>query len=299
MKIGIIIARFQTHCLTEAHVALIQHVQAYNDKTILFLGTNRAILTEYNPLNFESRKMMVQSSFPHVEVQELKDQKYNDVWIQLLDDKLTKLFPEDEIVLYGGRDSFMQIYKGKYATKIFPEIPMVSATKQREIIHKKIFDIDEWRQGIIYASANRYPISYQAVDIAIINFDKNELLLGKKLGELNYRFVGGFVDVADCSLELAAKREAREECGDIETDQYEYVGSFRLDDWRYRKAQDKIMTVLYCCHYIYGRVNAQDDIAEVKWFSLSTLKSTDFEVEHQSLFEALKKFLWEKDHNNK
>ena len=299
MKIGIIIARFQTHALTQAHVKLIKHVHNNNDKTAIFLGTNRATLTKYNPLSFEARKRMIQSDYPTIEVHELKDHKYNAEWTKNLDKTLSALFEGHDITLYGGRDSFMQHYTGKHRPEIFPEIPNVSATDCRDAEGGRIRDEEEWRCGIIYASANRHPVSYQTVDIAIINFDTKQLLLGKKENEYKHRFVGGFVDVKDDNLEYAAKREAREECGDISTDQYEYVGSFRLDDWRYRKAQDKIMTALFCCHFIYGHVKAQDDIAELKWFSLDTLTIDDFEPEHKPLFEALKNYLWEKEHDKK
>lgn len=287
MKTGIIIARFQSPSLHEGHVALIDYVRKANDKVVLFLGNTESRLTTSNPLPFDARMDMVKGIFPDIPIHKLPDTKYDDMWIARLDSMIEKTYPSDDICLYGSRDSFIKYYNGKYRTETFGEIPGVSATKIRSAIHGNIKDNEDWRKGIIYASAHKYPTSYQAVDVAIINFDTNQVLLGKKGGEPKYRFVGGFVDVKDESLELAAKREAREECGDIETDSYKYLGSFRIDDWRYRNSQDKIMSAFFCCHYIYGRVNPQDDISELQWFDLDALDESVFEPEHRILFHAL------------
>lgn len=293
MKIGIIIARFQTSYLHEGHISLIRYVKKRNDAVVIFLGSCETKLTINNPLDYESRQAMIHGLFPEVTVCKLSDTKYDSVWNNNLDLLLKKLYPDDDIVLYGSRDSFIQYYKGEYRSEVFQELPSISATRIRSGLHEYIKDDISWREGIIYASANKYPVSYQAVDVAIINFDKNEILLGRKLGESKFRLIGGFVDVNDDSLEAAAKREAKEECGDIETDAYKYLGSFRVDDWRYKKSHDKIMTALFYCSYIYGRVNAQDDINELKWFNISSLLSNDIEPEHHILIQRIRKELYD------
>ncbi len=141
----------------------------------------------------------------------------------------------------------------------------------------------------MFASAYRYPVSFQTVDAAIMD-NLGRVLLARKPDELNWRFVGGFVATTDESLEHAARREVSEECGGIETDEYEYIGSYRIDDWRYRNEGDKIMTAFFKCKFIFGQVKAQDDIAELIWVGFANLHKTMIEPEHHPLLEALQNF---------
>lgn len=291
MKIGIIIARLQCPYLHEGHMALFQHVIERSDKVVLFIGGSETRLTINDPLPYEARRKMVEESFPDITILKMPDTKYDEAWDKSIDKTIDDIFHYDDVVLYGSRDSFIDRYKGKHKVEEFPEIPCISATRIRSSLHGHVKDSVEWREGIIFAAAHKYPTSYQAVDIAIIDFYKGQILLGKKKGEPNFRFVGGFVDVKDDSLEMAAKREAKEECGDIETDDYRYIGSFRVDDWRYRKSNDGIMTALFCCHYIFGRVNPQDDISELQWFDLYNLNVDVLEPEHRPLYSQLIKYL--------
>lgn len=287
MKIGIIVARFQSPYFHNGHLALINYVKKNSDKVVMFLGTSGTRLTTNDPLSFEIRKGMVKELFPDIPVHKINDAKYDDIWSNNLDRMIDEAYPSHDVCLYGSRDSFVKVYNGRHRVEVFPEVQSPSATKIRCNIHKIIENHQKWREGIVYASANKYPVSYQAVDVAIINFDKKQILLGKKAEEPLWRFVGGFVDPEDETLELAAKREVREECGDIETDAYKYIGSFKIDDWRYRNSQDKIMTAFFCCHYIYGRVNPQDDISELQWFDLEAMDESIFETEHRILYSAL------------
>lgn len=299
MKIGIIVARFQSPYFHDGHMALIKHVRENSDKVVVFLGTSQSRLTTNDPLSFEVRRDMVKELSPDIPVHRINDAKYDSMWSKNLDRMIDEAYPSHDVCLYGSRDSFVKVYNGKHRVEVVKEIKSQSATTIRSAVHKLIDNHPKWRQGIIYASASKYPVSYQATDIAIIDFDKKQVLLGKKAGEPLYRFVGGFVDPEDESLEMAAKREVREECGDIETDTYKYIGSFRIDDWRYRNSQDKIMSAFFCCHFIYGRVSPQDDISELKWFDLDALDASVFEPEHRHLFDELKEYLWKKEHDKK
>lgn len=293
MRTGIIVARFQTSYLHTGHMKLINYVKELNERVIIFIGTSPARLTFNNPLSFEIRKIMVNEAFPSVEVFALPDHKSDEQWNDNLDTRIAEICPnEKDVVLYGDRESFINGYNGRYR-KEFANVTVhgISATRIRMGHHMFAPDSKEGRAGVIWASEHKYPISYQTVDIAIVNSLKNQVLLGRKSGETKYRFIGGFVDPYDQTLELAAKREAREECGDIETDDYKYIGSFRINDWRYRKEKDKIMTALFVAEFIYGSVRAGDDIEEVKWFNIESLTADDFEPEHIILFDAFKKFM--------
>ena len=83
-----------------------------------------------------------------------------------------------------------------------------------------------------------------------------------------------------------------EESGGAEIEIISYVGSFRVDDWRYRSERDKIMTTLFKAKYIFGHLSPSDDISELKFFKVDDLK-TDRGImeniieEHQPLINIL------------
>lgn len=149
-------------------------------------------------------------------------------------------------------------------------------------------------------SADRiYPVSYQAVDIVVIDKSLNEILMGSKWKDKSctvikneIRFLGGFVDPKDNSLEAAAVRELKEEAGpNLEISKPVYVGSFRVDDPRYRDSQDKIMSAVFVCERIYGFARGGDDIAVTEWINIEVLKrqyeKMTIAKEHIPLIELL------------
>ena len=137
----------------------------------------------------------------------------------------------------------------------------------------------------------KYDTSFQTTDILVINHHKKEVLVGRKPTEDKFRLIGGFVDPSDLSLEEAARRELREEAGiNLEVSNPKYQFSYRVDDKRYRDSQDKILTAVFTCDYLFGFATASDDICEVKWMDGNELSVMyrDLIVEtHQPLIRRL------------
>lgn len=289
-EIGVVIGRFQLHELHTEHIKLIEHVLACHEKVILFLGTTSAMNTQRNPLDFITRKAMIEATFGNriSSIVPLADCKSNEVWSDQIHTKVREIFPSGKVTLYGSKDSFIPYYKGNWkTTELEPEV-YVSATDIRKKVAGRILASSDFRAGIIYSVYSQYPRSFSTVDVAIFN-EKGEILLGQKPNEKEWRFVGGFVDVTDDSDEAAARREGREETG-LELADFEFVCSKRVEDWRYKASPDaKIMTHLYKCKYTFGSPQPQDDIAALKWFPYNPELDKILVGEHKKLLVDLLK----------
>lgn len=270
-SLGVIIGRFQCSYLHEAHTDLIDRVVKNHHSVAIFLGIPAITGTKKNPLDFDSRKRMIQSKYPNVMICPLPDMRYNDIWVKNLEFQIRLICPIGQPLLYGGRDSFISIYKengGVYDTTELEQTIYVSATEIRKNASKEIINEPAFRAGKIHSIYNTYPRINMCVDIAPFKDNETKLLLARKPGELKYRFIGGHVDLEDESLEMAAKREFFEETGkNCEIDGLEYVASANIDDWRVRGLDDvKYKSVLFKGTFIFGMPNPSDDICELRFF---------------------------------
>ena len=285
--VGVIIGRFQVHELHSAHLDLIQSVCDLHEKVIIFLGLSPLMVTQNNPLDFESRKQMLVDSFPKVLVMYIKDTPSDENWSKDLDEKIKDLVsPTQSVVLYGSRDSFISHYSGRHSTQELLQETYISGSEIRKGISKKVKNSTEFRAGVIWGAYNQYPKCYPTVDIAIFNEDYTKILLGRKPKESKFRFVGGFADPKSDSYEADARREVQEETG-LEVGDLKYIQSFKVQDWRYKNEVDCIKTLLFKCKVMFGRPTANDDIAEVKWFDFSTLTADMLVREHGKMLEPL------------
>ncbi|MBK8968333.1 MAG: NUDIX domain-containing protein [Lewinellaceae bacterium] len=284
---GIFIGRFQVFELNQVHEQLIGTIQKKHRQVLIFLGSNPAP-SDRNPLDWQFRVQLFYEKYGEkIAVYEMPDLPDDRIWSQELDRRIMELRPEMPVTLYGSQEEFVDCYSGRFTAEAldadiddFPE----------EEFPEETISPRDFRAGVLYASFNRYPTVYPTVDIAVFRSDYQELLLARKENETKLRLPGGFTDPSDESYEMAALRELFEECGEIEVDQLSYLGSCRIDDWRYRGSLDSIITHLYACRLVDGEPNPNDDIAELRWMDVSKLRSHHFVPEHQPLFELLEHF---------
>lgn len=273
--VGIIVGRFQCHALHDAHIDLITTVSKKHDRVLIFLGNSALRNTINNPLDFRSRRIMINEEFPDIEVLYIKDIRDDVIWSNTLDSLISdNVTPSQSVMLYGSRDSFLKAYSGKYPVCELESDRFISATEIRKRISNNYKPTIDYRAGMISATTHRYPICYQTVDVAIFN-NESKILLCRKPNESQYRFIGGFSDPRSKSLEDDVRREVMEEAN-IEINDIKYVCSHIVDDWRYSKEVDKIKTALFTASYAFGRPEGSDDVAEVKWFDINAFRDEEY-----------------------
>jgi len=302
-SIGALVGRFQVHELHEAHHYLIDQVVKNHKRVILFLGVTRTSSTKKNPLDFETRKRMIQKHYPEITILSLPDFGDDKRWSQEMDKRIREVYPIGEVLMYGGRDSFIPYYKrggGQFDCKELDQYTFVSGTEVRKMVSEKVQDSPEFRAGVIYQSYNQYPKVHPCVDVAIFNEDNTKVLLAKKPFEDGWRFIGGFAHPKDESYESTVKRKIHEEAGSVEIGDIRYITSLKVDDWRYRSEEDKILTILYKCKLMFGRIEPSQEISELRWFELKWIRDKWFDLndkhistqdgmvkEHQELMSIL------------
>ena len=307
--VGIIIGRFQTDKLHDGHLDLIFTVKNRHHRLIILLGLAELPCTKNNPLDFQARRQMLQEAikaydkengtneFDNIDILYVKDQHDNELWVQRLDALIDDNTKTKSAVLYGSRDSFIPVYmsfNGKYPVIELEASTNISGTEVRDRIKGSTRPTADFRAGVIWATQSQYDVCYPTVDIAILKYDEvgnpTDLLLGRKTNEKLWRFPGGFAEGNTDSFEEDAKREALEETR-LEVSDVKYVGSKKINDWRYRSERSKIKTLLFKAKYTFGKEQADDDLAEVKWYPLKGFNKEILNPSHQNLWDMLEKDL--------
>ena len=286
-EVGVIVGRFQVPELHDAHKELISKVLNDHPRVLIFLGLSPCKCTYNNPLDYECRRAMIQEAFPDVDVYYINDIPSDNKWSSELDRQIESVIGANQsVVLYGGRDSFIPYYKGKFPVIELVPDRIISGKEMRKKVGIRSKRSKEFREGAIWAVENQWRSVLPTVDIAIMRNNNSEVLLARKSTEDALRFIGGFSTTDCATYEADAKREVMEESG-VEVNEVKYVGSTLIDDWRYQNEQNKIKTLFFTAQYVFGAARASDDIAEVQWCKLDKLKPEDIMPEHRPLVAML------------
>lgn len=287
---AVIVGRFHFHELQQVHKDLIKKVIDGHEKTIIILGLSPVRNSLTNPLEFKQRKAVINEVFPDIDVHYIDDNRDDTVWSKNLDKQITKwTSPGQTVTIYGSKDGLLKVYNGKFPTSELASDTYVSSAEIRRNIINSYPPTKDFRAGLIAATGLRYPTCFTTVDIAVHDEEKKQFLMARKPGEKKYRFVGGFSDPQSDSFENDAIRELKEETGlTVTNDDLSYVGTTKINDWRYRDSVDCIKTILFVAKYQGGTPQADDDIEEVKWFSVGELSEEIVVEEHKVLVELLR-----------
>jgi 8-oxo-dGTP pyrophosphatase MutT (NUDIX family)/nicotinamide mononucleotide adenylyltransferase len=300
---GVVIGRFQTHELTPGHLRILSAAYDENgDNLLVLLGTLPAQPNSKNPLPFYVREALIRQHFPDALVLPITDCARDDEWVKNVDALIRTTLPHADVNLYYGRDSFWDSYrnfgafrcKGKYVPDM--GFNTLSGTDHRASVKGTHIASEDFRAGMIHAVANRFPAVFPTVDIAVMTSADNaddRILLGRKASEGGFwRLPGGFVDVADRSMEAAAARELKEETG-IVAEKLGFLCSVKIDDWRSRGSENGCMTTLFASFWLVAPVfTVGDDLDELKWFDPWEQNFMDQIVnEHVALVDCARKHL--------
>lgn len=290
--IGVIVGRFQVAELSEAHKHLINSVLETHKQVIVAIGVSPTLGTKDSPLGYTARRQMIQKEYSEVIVTHIMDKPSDKDWSRGLDLTIRALCPIGSVCLYGGREGFIPHYFGVYPTFELAIINNDQGTKIREDIGKVVYDSVDFRRGIIHACQNQYPKVFPTVDIAVVRKEKKsfEVLLARRKENDLLQFPGGFVDPGDKNLEEAAMRELSEEL-DVEADDFKYVCSSVIPDWRYNNTSERIITTLFKAIYVFGTGKPIDEFHSSEWAALSAENIDMIKPHHRILFEVLLKDL--------
>lgn len=297
---GIVVGRFQVNDLHDGHTELFRQVRARHSGVIVFVGVHPAGLTKDNPLDFETRRRMIQAKFPEFTVLPLPDTRNDEMWSGQLDKAIASAVsgPAD-ITLYGGRNSFVPHYKGSFTPVELTlpiEVQKVKGTDIRNEFANKVIESPEFRAGMIYASAHLWPVLLATVDIAIFTTDYANICLGRKDSDPvgKYRFIGGHAEGKRFSYEADAHSEVFEETS-LDAHRMQYIGSALIPDWRYTTSDRAVKTSFFATTVMSQGATAGDDIVEVRWFKTDRLEAGNIVDTHQPLFALLATFLAAKE----
>ena len=287
-EVAVIVGRFQAPFLHEGHREILDLVTKAHPRVLIFLGLSPLKCTFNNPYDFATRKSMIEALYPDVELLYIDDVGNNELWSKNLDRQIAKAVgPGLKVVLYGSRDSFINGYIGQYPTIELIPSKFISASEIRKRIGIKGKNSQDFREGVAWAVQNQFPSFKATVDLAIVDYDNKRILFGQKPNDELLRFVGGFTDVdKDKCAEEAAIREGKEETA-LELTVEGYLGSTLVNDWRYRRERDKIMTFFYVMRYQGGNPVPQDDIKSLSWKKFGEITEADFVPAHRPLILML------------
>jgi len=285
--VGVGVGRFQVDELHAGHRYVLDAIHERHPNTMcVVVGSTGGLPTPTDPLPYSAVEAMIKEAYPDATVIEQFDHPLSsDSWSIDLDQKLRGRFPDQRIVLYGGRDSFIPHYSGTLETVELPGDLPISGTERRAGI--EFPNTCEGRSALIHAARTRYPINYRTVDLAIIDPARDQvLMIGKNVHGGAVSFTGGYNDrKGETDLE-AVLREQGEEIPGINISRPRLLGTLPINDPRYRRSHDGVVTTFFLAYYRGGEPKAADDADWVRWVTRSDLLKTVVPW-HQGLVQML------------
>ena len=273
-RLGVIVARFQVSNPTRAHRALLDYVTNRHPKQLIILGVPLVSGKPSNPLDYGTRELMIKTYYPNAQVLPVMDTPDDDeAWSREIDKAIFIAFGREKALLYGSRDSFIKYYTGRNKTQqLDTNRADISGTESRAFDSRTTQNNPAWRAGVINSVSNSRPVSYPTADIAGFSPEGLMLIGQKEKDEGKWRFIGGFKEVGNSSIEEVAFREFWEETGEVTgIIDPQYILSMNIDDPRYRGTGDTIFTFLLASMIEDANLltTGSDDVKNIAWVNLN------------------------------
>lgn len=274
---GVLVMRCQGQRFKKGWRHIVSHALARHERVLVVVGMTGGWPTRDNPLTFEMVSQMITQAFPtssRISCIKLNDSPLSqDAWSEDLDTLINTQCGQGLVKLYYSRDGFGEHYSGKYKGQLV-YVPPINDLSGTEMRHATAFPHSEdARAAIIHYHQTREPFSYPSVDTAIIDSKrKRGVLIRQRKFRMMPAFCGGMFDpTKDESYEDTSRRETSEELPTIEAGPPIYIGSAKIDDPRYRKSQDRIVSALFYREYLGGDPAGGDDADDAGWYDLAEL----------------------------
>lgn len=309
--IGVFFAPFQVSSIPEAHRNLLAEMHQHFTDVVIALPVRRVTPTKNAPLDYAARELMIRQYYVpgthYVYIVPVVDKKYPEDQVKALESAAMAPFSEPANVLLYADADFTKLYKENGGKWFTPKnnVAAILLGHEADDRGKRPVLSQDYRSGVICGMRNQFPISWPTIDMAIrrvVVVDREapphtevRFLFGKKPGEKNWRFAGGFKDRGDLNFEAAVYREGGEEVlqkgvkpGDV-FDYPQYICSRNVNDWRYRGEIDGITTLFFLLnfHGTDDQIKAGDDLCDTAWLTIAEVRKQGIEGEHCYLLDAL------------
>jgi len=287
--VGVIVGRFQVANLTEGHKEIFEHVLSKgHNQNLVVLGVAPFSATRNNPLDFDSRRRMIEDTYPgKFTVLYIKDCCSDVEWSATLDNLISDIAGRRPVILYGSRDSFTKHYSGKYSCEAYQQRLYCSGSQEREEFGKVVSSAPAWRAGCVYATQNREPIVHAAMTVVLVDED-DYVYLFKRDDEWSLSFVTSMVQ-ADQATAGEMAMDMTITLAGIEVEVVAYAGLVWLTDWRFRAEDDRVLSTVVVVRKLFGVISPGKDVGSVERVHLDAVDETALDDTSRYVLKLIKK----------
>ena len=273
-SVGVVVGRFQIDNLHPGHINLLNRVtNLHGRNTIVFVG--RGSDPQKYQLDFETVKRMILSRFPAVTVASIYDRNNSELWSRDLDELIESFFPNKRAVLYGGRDSFLEEYKGRFEKVTISAFGSFSSTDRRsEIVRAGSQDDALFRRGVIYGVASLPASMIPYFLLAVTRNGSSEVVLVRETSSHNWGLPAERLDPEKDTDDRAALRRILigRVAVDVSIEDPLYITSavWRLRE--YRKSRNSAFATLFAAGLKQGEFCGIRESECCRWFPVDDIE---------------------------
>lgn len=242
MNISIVLGRFQGVSLTTSHKEMLRKASESGDYLIVGLHSQFHKISKLNPLPVAYRKIMLEEALKTLQIKGevliFPEKKYSSRFLELLEKKVTHLFPKAKFTLYvkSGDNQYKDIPSFFNVKEIEVPNDVISFSDMRNMIMKSNTE----RRGPIYlagfidgaTSGESYPIPRMII-VPYVR-ERRSIIVVKTSDDLDYSLIDCPLESNSYSLETEANRLLSLMFPGKTFGPSKYVSSFKGHHWSLR-----------------------------------------------------------------